>query len=854
MKVRDDPEKYHHDEKNKDTQKCPLGRNAYNDAVSAAGKHTYDFLMKLKNELSGEEWNKLIGKPSAKPLPSVRERRIEELPPWPKLPPGRPWEWTPPDCFEVSIHYSSNWTTSLIVLEGLPSGVTFLSSNPEPSLLYAAPIGSPDNPPVTLVLWNFTSLEGGSIGSVDIEYTIRVAEEAITHPSVTRRCEYPIPGCVLLYGEIWETDADGIRYVSSIGGQQSIVLEFKPTIEEGQEDAINDLVSIYTGQTAPLESYIPHFDIARTIISVYPQWFKFTLKLVGQVPERPESFTSFTIGVDKDGDMVNNCPDMPFDGVDTIYSVLYSLEGGSWKIEKSSYKGFWAEVDTIAGFQISEERDALVLWVPRAELGLSQALRWKVVTEVDSVGDKAPNEETYVTPVSICRLTVKALPRTWVKIAGVNYTADPAGEVRRHVKAGDISVEVEPQVSILNDTRKVFSRWSDGSRSNPRVISIDRDTTLTMEFDTEYLINVASDYGEIAQSTWLREGSVFAISAPTIVTISTGSRVVFNGWVGDLVTSEPTVSLTVNWPVSLVATWRPQHIFSLSFRDKAGRSISPSLVRLSGPSGVLNLTSYEAWVDEGEWRIEEVWYKGVDVHPILGASYDVSEPLEIDVTTEVYDAKLVLKDAAGNPVSNAVVHLEITFPDGTTQTMAAETSSNGTLIIPSLPQGEHAIKFSYQGQEVEVLVDASAGTVEEVSIPITEAFPIPIPFILVGVSAVLSLAALTYLVLYWMCFITRASLKKAEKEAEEKTKELSEARKDSPKPSVEGRRRNQGWRMLPRGLRKLAGCWRRRENRRNQNRGLRQLRRGRRGESRTSTSGLRTMKLRGRGRDTKRAR
>ncbi|MEM3030030.1 MAG: hypothetical protein QXW09_07870, partial [Thermoproteota archaeon] len=94
----------------------------------------------------------------------------------------------------------------------------------------------------------------------------------------------------------------------------------------------------------------------------------------------------------------------------------------------------------------------------------------------------------------------------------------------------------------------------------------------------------------------------------------------------------------------------------------------------------------------------------------------------------------------------------------------------------SLPRGEHEIKFSCKGQEVEVSVDASTRVIEEVSIPISEAFPIPVSLI-IGVLAVLSLATLTYLSLYWMCFITRAGLKKAENEAEEKIKVLSEAEK-----------------------------------------------------------------------------
>jgi hypothetical protein len=767
MKAKDDPEKYHHDEKNKDSRECPLGPKAFKAAASAAKNHTEAFLRRLKEELKEEDWYKLIGKPKppAKPPPSVKERTIKESTGKPLL------EFTPPDgFFEISIHYSSNWTMSLTVLEGLPNGVILLSSNPEPSLIYTATIGSPDNPPVTLVLWNFTSMEG-PIGLVEIEYSILVTEEAIEYPSVARRCEHPIPGYVLLYGEVLEIDANGTQYKSIIGGQQSILFESEPIIEEEHEDATHDLIGVYTGQAAPLESYVPYSDVENADVSVYPQWLKFTLRLVDRIPERPESFTSLTVGVDKDGDPLNNCPDMPFDGVDTIYSVLYDLEKGFWRLEKSSYEGFWTiPINTGAGFQISEERDTLVLWIPRGELpGLRQALRWKVVTEVDFVGDKAPNEGAYSTPVSIHSLTVETLPQTLVKISGVNYTADPAGEVRKYLKAGEISIEVEPLVSVFEDTRKIFTRWSDGSSLNPRLITVDRNITLTAEFTTEYLLTVSSDYGDLAQSSWLREGSIINISAPKVVNISAGSRVLFNGWTGDVVSSDPIVSLKMDWPLSIEATWRTQHLFSLSFSDKAGRTVSPNWVRLSGPSGVLNLTSYEAWVDEGEWKIERVWYKGVDVRPILDASYDVSKPLAIDVSTEVYDAKMVLKDALGISISNTPVNWEITFPDGTTETKTTETSGNGTLIIPSVPKGECEVKLSYLGQEKLFSLDASTGVAEEVS------FSISIPSILIGLSAILAFAALTYLVAYQMCFVTSASLKKAEKKVEEKARRLSES-------------------------------------------------------------------------------
>jgi len=541
-------------------------------------------------------------------------------------------------------------------------------------------------------------------------------------------------------------------------------------LEEEVTDDLQDLILIYTGQTASMETYVPHSDIVEATLSVYPEWLRFTLKLAGPIPAKPKVFTSFTVGVDKDERLENNCPSIPFDGVDTVYSVVYNLEEERWKLEMASYDGFWIVLVTKAEFQILSEQGTIVILLPRSELpGLKYTLCWKIITEANLVGDKAPRDGTYSTSISVYELTVNTLPGTLIKIDYENYTAGSSGKLSRHVRPGDHIVEIQHMIEISETTRKVFSKWSDGNPSNPRPIVVDRDTVLTAEFITEHLLTVSSDYGGLAQSTWLMEGSTVNISAPTVVNISTGSRVMFNGWAGDVVSSAPIVSLKMDRPLSIEATWRTQHLLSLSFRDKAGRIVSPNWVKLSGPSGVLNLTSYEAWVDEGEWKIERVWYKGVDVRPILDASYDVSKPVVTDVSTEVYDAKMVLKDALGIPISNTLVNWKITFPDGTTESKTTETSGDGTLIIPSVPKGECEVKVSYLGQEKLFSLDASTGIAEEVS------FPFSVLSILIGLSAILAFATAIYLVAYKMCFVTSASLKKAEENVEEKAWKLSEA-------------------------------------------------------------------------------
>ena len=208
MKAEDDPEGYHHDKKNKDSAKSPLGKDAYETAKSAATQHTTEFVEGIKEQLGeeSEAWKKLKGDPPPKPPPSTIKRLLPYIIPVYGI-------------YKLFFNYTTSWATDLKMMEGLPNGVIFVSSVPEPLAVYTTTIGSPDNPPITLILWEFTSTE--PIGSIAINYTVKITEEAATNPSVAWRCRDSISGYILFHGEVVETDVNGTEYRSNIGGQQS---------------------------------------------------------------------------------------------------------------------------------------------------------------------------------------------------------------------------------------------------------------------------------------------------------------------------------------------------------------------------------------------------------------------------------------------------------------------------------------------------------------------------------------------------------------------------------------------------------------------------------------------------------
>jgi len=200
---------YRHKEKAKDSKKSPLGKDAYEAAKSAATQHTEEFVKGIEEQLEKEDpeaLKKLKGDPPPPPPPSDQGRTL----PGGYMPPGH--------FYQNHLYYSTSWAVSLTILEGLPNGAVFVSSVPTPYSVESATLETPDNPPITLVQWRFVS--GEPLGVIEINYTIEITEEAITHPSVAWRCRDTEPGYILFHGEIEETDINGTQYRSNIGGQQ----------------------------------------------------------------------------------------------------------------------------------------------------------------------------------------------------------------------------------------------------------------------------------------------------------------------------------------------------------------------------------------------------------------------------------------------------------------------------------------------------------------------------------------------------------------------------------------------------------------------------------------------------------
>ncbi len=109
--------------------------------------------------------------------------------------------------------------------------------------------------------------------------------------------------------------------------------------------------------------------------------------------------------------------------------------------------------------------------------------------------------------------------------------------------------------------RIVFDSWSDGVRSNPRLIVINGNLSISPIFKKQYFLSVNSDFGVGAGQGWYDQDQIaqFGISStfqesPAFFSLLTESYQ-FKSWSGDSESNLPTSSVRMDGPKSVDAKW-----------------------------------------------------------------------------------------------------------------------------------------------------------------------------------------------------------------------------------------------------------------------------------------------------------
>jgi hypothetical protein len=150
-------------------------------------------------------------------------------------------------------------------------------------------------------------------------------------------------------------------------------------------------------------------------------------------------------------------------------------------------------------------------------------------------------------------------PGISVMIDNSQVATSPYGDAHMAVAAGIMhNVSVPFILEFQNSTRIVFSGWEDGITDPQRSIAVNSDLKLSGLYKTQYLVQVRSPRSE--DSAWYDRGSRIELEEPISFPMNGllglfGARYDFVGWSGDLNSTSPRASLTVNGPKDLHANY-----------------------------------------------------------------------------------------------------------------------------------------------------------------------------------------------------------------------------------------------------------------------------------------------------------
>jgi hypothetical protein len=151
----------------------------------------------------------------------------------------------------------------------------------------------------------------------------------------------------------------------------------------------------------------------------------------------------------------------------------------------------------------------------------------------------------------------------WISINGVKYNIT-SDQFQTSVPNGTITIQIQPSVNLTEGVRQSFTGWSDGITSNPRQITVTSATILQADYSTQYLLNVNANGGTATPGGWYVPNSTVTVIAdnPSNVTAN-ASRYLFTSWSGDLSSTSPAITVTMNKPLTLQANWVRQYYLSI---------------------------------------------------------------------------------------------------------------------------------------------------------------------------------------------------------------------------------------------------------------------------------------------------
>jgi hypothetical protein len=308
-------------------------------------------------------------------------------------------------------------------------------------------------------------------------------------------------------------------------------------------------------------------------------------------------------------------------------------------------------------------------------------------------------------------------------------------------QSGTASIRYTPRNPGTYTLKAIFSgskNYDSSSSTEPVVIAAFSITVVT-PFTNAPIVTVdgnqftTDDYGKVEVQV---NSGLHTITVQEYYSISPGIRAKFVKWTDG--TQSTSVTIDVSSDLTLSAQYKRQYLISFVFQDATGtQTITPDSMTSVSPDGSLvTFTNYSSlWLDEGQWTISSIVWKGTRVELDSYKTLPINAPTELNVRCAVYDVTVTVQDVFGFKIVGAQVKMTLPYGDVREQT----TDKTGTALFTSVPRGKFSISVTNIG--FTTTLDGDASLKNEVTIVV----PVSTNVLAVGIIIIAMLGTIIYL-------------------------------------------------------------------------------------------------------------
>ncbi|MDE1827768.1 MAG: hypothetical protein KGH65_01250 [Candidatus Micrarchaeota archaeon] len=233
--------------------------------------------------------------------------------------------------------------------------------------------------------------------------------------------------------------------------------------------------------------------------------------------------------------------------------------------------------------------------------------------------------------------------------------------------------------------RQAFAGWSNGNREINGTLVVDGPSQIRATWNTQYLVNIISQYGNVSGGGWYYNNSLANISISfSPMAIDGKTKLGFFGWSNG--NRNSSFAAKVSGPIVLTTQFRDLYLTGFAPQSASGTPLEDVALFI----GDMNVTNGTYLFGNQQYSISYAYYKGVKM--TLNSNFSIEGAGTVSAMLPVYNVNIATRDLFGMPV-NSLASMQ--FSNGTV--VDSYTGSAGRIALENVPYGFVEGNVTYLG-------------------------------------------------------------------------------------------------------------------------------------------------------------